>query len=156
MGTSPSFEETCEEDFDRLIAVNVKAPFFLVQQSLGRLRDGGRIINISSGVSDTNCLSAYHGLQSNQRRTKYIHPTPSSATGSMGITVNAVMPGIIDTDVNASWLHTPDGRKSAIEMAALGRIGEPSDIADIVAFTDSPDGRWVTGQLIDGTGGSHL
>jgi NAD(P)-dependent dehydrogenase (short-subunit alcohol dehydrogenase family) len=66
------------------------------------------------------------------------------------------MPGIVDTDVNASWLHTDDGRKLAIEMSALGRVGEPSDIADIVAFAASPDGRWVTGHMLDATGGSHL
>ncbi|WP_249716595.1 SDR family oxidoreductase [Paenibacillus sp. J31TS4] len=73
--------------------------------------------------------------------------------GPRGITVNAVMPGITDTNVNASWLHTPDGRKSAVEIWALGRIGEPPDI---VAFTASLDGRWVTGQMLNGTGRSHF
>jgi len=155
IGTSPSFIETSEEDFDHLFSVNVKAPFFLVQQSLGRLRDGGRIINISSGVTRI----AYphimtYNLTKGALNTFTLHL--AQLLGPRGITVNAVMPGIVDTDVNASWLHTPDGQKHAVEMSALGRVGEPSDIADIVAFTASPDGRWVTGQMLDATGGSHL
>ncbi|WP_281364525.1 SDR family oxidoreductase [Paenibacillus agri] len=155
IGTSSSLEETSEEEFDRLFAVNVKAPFFLVQQSLGRLRDGGRIINISSGVTRI----AYphimtYNLTKGALNTFTLHL--AQLLGARGITVNAVMPGIIDTEVNASWLHTTDGRKMAEEMSALGRVGKPSDIADIVAFTASSDGRWVTGQMIDATGGSHL
>lgn len=155
IGTSSSFEQTNEEDFDQLFAINVKAPFFLVQQSLGRLRDGGRIINISSGVTRIAFphIMAYN-LTKGALNTFTLHL--AQLLGPRGITVNAVMPGIVDTEVNESWLHTPDGRKLAVEMSALGRVGEPSDIADIVAFTASPDGRWVTGQMLDATGGSHL
>lgn len=155
IGTSPSFGETSEEDFDRLFAVNVKAPFFLVQQSLERLRDGGRIINISSGVTRIAYphILAYN-LTKGALNTFTLHL--AKLLGHRGITVNAVMPGIVDTDVNASWLHTPEGRKSAEEMSVFGRVGEPADIADIVAFTASPDGRWITGQMLDATGGSHL
>jgi len=76
--------------------------------------------------------------------------------GSRGITVNAVMPGIVDTDVNASWLHTVEGRQFAVNSSALGRIGEPEDIADVVSFLASSDARWVTAQLLDATGGSNL
>ncbi|MFD1957369.1 SDR family oxidoreductase [Paenibacillus thailandensis] len=155
IGTSSTFQETTEADFDRLFAVNVKAPFFLVQQSLDRLRDGGRIINVSSGVTRIAYphIMAYN-LTKGAVNTFTLHL--AQLLGPRGITVNAVMPGIVDTDVNASWLHTPEGRKHAEEMSALGRVGEPSDIADIVAFAASPDGRWVTGQMLDATGGSHL
>lgn len=155
IGTSSTFEETSEKDFNRLFAVNVKAPFFLVQQSLGRLRDGGRIINISSGVTRIAFphLMTYN-LTKGALNTFTLHL--AQLLGPRGITVNAVMPGIVDTDVNASWLPTPEGRKYAEGMSALGRVGEPSDIADIVAFAASPDGRWVTGQMLDATGGSHL
>ncbi len=155
IGTSPSFDETKEDDFDRLISVNVKAPFFLVQQSLERLRDGGRIINISSGVTRIAYphIMAYN-LTKGALNTFTLHL--AKLLGPRGITVNAVMPGIIDTEVNAAWLHTPDGHRSAVEMSALGRVGEPSDVADIVAFAASPDARWITGQMIDATGGSHL
>lgn len=155
IGTSSPLEETTEEEFDRLIAVNVKAPFFIIQQSLGRLRDGGRIINISSGVTRIAFphIMAYN-LTKGALNTLTLHL--AQLLGPRGITVNAVMPGIVDTDVNASWLHTPEGWKNAEEMSALGRVGEPADIADVVAFAASPDGRWVTGQMLDATGGSHL
>lgn len=155
IGTSSPFEETHEEEFDQLIAVNVKAPFFLVQQSLGRLRNGGRIINISSGVTRIAFphIMAYN-LTKGALNTFTLHL--AQLLGPRGITVNAVMPGIVDTDINASWLHTPEGRQNAEDMSALGRVGEPADIADVVAFVASPDGRWVTGQMLDATGGSHL
>lgn len=155
IGTSSPLEETTEEEFDRLISVNVKAPFFIVQQSLGRLRDGGRIINISSGVTRIAFphIMAYN-LTKGALNTFTLHL--AQLLGPRGITVNAVMPGIVDTDVNASWLHTLEGWKNAEEMSALGRVGEPADIADVVAFAASPDGRWVTGQMLDATGGSHL
>ncbi|WP_189022609.1 SDR family oxidoreductase [Paenibacillus albidus] len=155
IGTSSSFEETNEAEFDRLFAVNVKAPFFLIQQSLERLRDGGRIINISSGVTRIAYpnIMAYN-LTKGAVNTFTLHL--AKLLGPRGITVNSVMPGIVDTDVNAPWLHSAEGRQFAEEMSALGRVGEPSDIADIVAFTASPDGRWVTGQMLDATGGSHL
>ncbi|NJJ39141.1 SDR family oxidoreductase [Paenibacillus apii] len=155
IGTSQPFEETTEESFDELFAVNVKAPFFLVQQALPLLRNEGRIINISSGVTRIAFphIMAYN-LTKGALNTFTLHL--AQLLGPRGITVNAVLPGIVDTDVNASWLHTPEGQKYASEMSALGRIGQPSDIADIVAFLSSSDSRWVTGQMVDATGGSHL
>lgn len=155
IGTSQTLEETTEEAFDELFAVNVKAPFFLVQQALPLLRDGGRIINISSGVTRIAYphIMAYN-LTKGAINTFTLHL--AQLLGPRGITVNAVLPGIVDTDVNASWLHTPEGQKHASEMSALGRVGEPSDIADVVFFLSSSDSRWVTGQIVDATGGSHL
>ncbi|MGP7816575.1 SDR family oxidoreductase [Niallia sp. 01092] len=155
IGTSKTLEETTEDSFDEIFAVNVKAPFFLVQKSLSRLRDEGRIINISSGVTRI----AYphimvYNLTKGAINTFTLHL--AKLLGPRGITVNAVLPGIVDTDVNASWLYTPEGQKHATEISALGRVGEPSDIADIVAFLASSDGRWVTAQMLDATGGSHL
>lgn len=155
IGTSKTLEETTEESFDEVFAVNVKAPFFLVQQTLPMFRDGGRIVNISSGVTRIAFphIMAYN-LTKGAINTFTLHL--AQMLGPRGITVNAVLPGIVDTDVNASWLHTPEGQRQAIGMSALGRVGQPSDIADVTAFLASPDSRWVTGQLIDATGGSHL
>ncbi|MBB6733208.1 SDR family oxidoreductase [Cohnella zeiphila] len=155
IGTSSTFEETTEEQLDELLAVNVKAPFFLVQKMLPLLRDGGRLVNISSGVTRIAYphIMAYN-VTKGALNTFTLHL--AQLLGPRGITVNAVLPGIVDTDVNASWLHTPEGREHAESMSALGRVGEPADIADVVAFLASPDGRWVTGQMIDATGGSHL
>ncbi|WP_436757231.1 SDR family NAD(P)-dependent oxidoreductase [Streptosporangium sp. V21-05] len=77
--------------------------------------------------------------------------------GSRGITANSVAPGVIDTDVNASWLRgDPEAEAHAASLAALGRVGRPEDVADIVAFLASDDARWVTGRVIDATGGSGL
>ncbi|MDQ0113757.1 SDR family oxidoreductase [Paenibacillus harenae] len=155
IGTSNTFEETTEESFDELFAVNVKAPYFLIQQALPLLRNEGRIVNISSGVTRIAYpqLMAYN-LTKGAINTFTLHL--AQLLGPRGITVNAVLPGIVDTDVNASWLHTPEGQKFASEQSAFGRAGQPSDIADIVAFLSSSDSRWVTGQLVDATGGSHL
>lgn len=155
IATSKTIEETTEEEFDTIFAVNVKAPFFLVQQTLQLLRDGGRIINISSGVTRIAYphIMAY-SLTKGAINTFTLHL--AKLLGPRGITVNAVLPGIVDTDVNVEWLHTPEGQQHAAEMSALGRIGEPSDIADVVAFLSSSDGRWITGQMVDATGGSHL
>lgn len=155
IGTSQTFEETTEEAFDELFAVNVKAPFFLVQRALPLLRDEGRVVNISSGVTRIAYphIMAYN-LTKGAINTFTLHL--AQLLGSRGITANAVLPGIVDTDVNASWLHTPEGREHANGMSVFGRVGQPSDIADIVAFLASSDSRWVTGQIIDATGGSHL
>lgn len=155
IGTSNTLEETTEESFDEIFAVNVKAPFFLVQQALPLLRAEGRIVNISSGVTRIAFphIMAYN-LTKGAINTFTLHL--AQLLGPRQITVNAVLPGIVDTDVNAPWLHTPEGQKQAIGMSALGRVGQPSDIADVTAFLASSDSRWITGQLIDATGGSHL
>jgi len=136
--SSPPMEETTEADFDRLFAVNVKAPFFLVKRTLPMMRDGGRIINISSGVTRIAFphLMAYN-MTKGAVNTFTLHL--AALLGPRQITVNAVMPGIVDTDATASWLHTPEGKELAAGMSALGRAGQPADIADIVAFLASPD-----------------
>ncbi|MFM1654972.1 SDR family oxidoreductase [Brevibacillus sp. B_LB10_24] len=155
IGTSQTLEEETEASFDEIFAVNVKAPFFLVQQALPLLREEGRIVNVSSGVTRI----AYPHLMSYNLTKGAINTFTLHLAKKLGprkITVNAVLPGIVDTDVNASWLHTPEGHKHAVEMSALGRVGEPADIADIVTFLASAESRWVTGQLLDATGGSHL
>ncbi|GAA5015358.1 hypothetical protein GCM10023335_40190 [Streptomyces siamensis] len=79
----------------------------------------------------------------------------SKVLGPRGITVNSVAPGIIDTDVNADWLRADDAAwAGAAALSALGRVGTPADVADVVAFLVSDDGRWVTGAWLDATGGS--
>ncbi|WP_422647119.1 SDR family oxidoreductase [Actinoalloteichus caeruleus] len=83
--------------------------------------------------------------------------TLAKQLGARGITVNGVAPGYVDTDANASWLRgNPEAERRAAGEAALGRVGQPSDIADVVAFLASEDGRWVTGHLVDATGGARL
>ncbi|AJY73916.1 SDR family oxidoreductase [Paenibacillus beijingensis] len=155
IGIPESFEETTESAFDEIFAVNVKAPFFLVQKSLSRLRNEGRIVNISSGVTRVAYppIMAYN-LTKGAINTFTLHL--AKLLGPRGITVNAVLPGMVRTDMNADFLDSPEAQKLLADMVALGRMGEPSDIADVVAFLASQDGRFVTAQLLDVTGGSHL
>ncbi|MGW7429789.1 SDR family oxidoreductase [Streptomyces sp. NPDC054861] len=155
IGASAPFATIDEAEYDRIFAVNTKAAFFLAQQGAERLRDGGRIINISTGLSHAAMmpeLIAYAMSKSAlDTFTRYL----SKVLGARGITVNAVAPGIVDTDINAGWLRgNEEAWKGAAALSALGEVGTPADIADVVAFLASHDGRWVTGQWIDATGGS--
>jgi NAD(P)-dependent dehydrogenase (short-subunit alcohol dehydrogenase family) len=156
IGRSSALESLTEDDFDAVFAVNVRAPFFIVQQGLKRLRDGGRIINISSGAARLAMpeIIAY-GATKGALDTFTLNL--AKELGPRGITVNSVAPGIIDTDVNAGWLRgNPEAQARAASVAALGRVGQPEDVAGVVAFLASDDARWVTGRVIDATGGSGL
>ncbi|MFG2774856.1 SDR family oxidoreductase [Streptomyces sp. NPDC048350] len=155
IGSSRPFATIDEAEYDRVFAVNTKAAFFLAQRGAERLRDGGRIINISTGLSHAAImpeLIAYAMSKSAlDTFTRYL----SKVLGGRGITVNAVAPGIVDTDVNADWLRgNEEAWAGAAALSTLGKVGTPADIADVVAFLASHDGRWVTGQWIDATGGS--
>ncbi|MFC0846226.1 MULTISPECIES: SDR family oxidoreductase [Streptomyces] len=155
IGTANTFGEIEEEEYERVFAVNAKAPFFLAKLGLERMRDGGRIINISSGASKSALLPDLIAYAMTKGALDVFTRNLSKIVGSRGITVNSVAPGIIDTDVNADWLRaSEEAWAGAAAMSALGRVGTPSDIADVVAFLASADGRWVTGQWIDATGGS--
>ncbi|WP_242424474.1 SDR family NAD(P)-dependent oxidoreductase, partial [Frankia sp. EI5c] len=142
IGRSGDIREVTPAEFDRLLAVNVQAPFFIVQQALGRLRDGGRIINISSGVTRiaTPEIIAYAMTKG---ALDVFSLALAKELGQRGITVNSVNPGIIDTDVNAAWLGGSEQvRAQAAALSVFGRVGEPRDVADVVAFVASPDSRW--------------
>ncbi|MEU8889641.1 SDR family oxidoreductase [Streptomyces sp. NPDC048442] len=157
IGTSESFASIGEAAFDELFAVNVKAPFFLAQLGAGRLRDGGRIINISSGLSHAAVMPELIAYAMTKGALDVFTRDLSKTLGPRGITVNAVAPGIVDTDVNAGWLRgeeNSEGWAAAAAHSTLGRVGHTSDIADVVAFLASADGRWITGHWLDATGGS--
>jgi 3-oxoacyl-[acyl-carrier protein] reductase len=153
---SAAIDAVTSEEFDRVFAVNVKAPFFIVQHGLDRIRGGGRIINISSGVTriaypETIAYSMTKGALNT------FSLTLAKALGERNITVNSVSPGIVDTDVNADWLRdNPDAWAHAAAYSAFNRVGQPDDVADVVAFIASANARWVSGQNIDATGGSQL
>ncbi|MGW1195415.1 SDR family oxidoreductase [Streptomyces sp. NPDC002536] len=143
------------EEFDRMIAVNVKAPFFLTQRLLPRLRDGGRIINISS-VSTR--IASLHGIgyPLTKGALEVFSHTLAKHLGPRGITVNSVAVGYTRTDMTAEALADPANLERNIGLTALGRIGQVPDIADAVAFLASDDARWITGTKIDVTGGVNL
>ncbi|MFI0351465.1 SDR family oxidoreductase [Actinomadura sp. 9N407] len=153
-GLYSQIAEVDEQGYDEVFAVNAKAPFFIVQKGLARLRDGGRIVNVSTGSTRiaTPDIIAYAMAKG---ALEVLTHTLAQQLGPRGITVNSVSPGIVETDMNA-WLADPAARAQAGSLSTFGRVGQAADIADIVAFLASDDSRWVTGQRIDATGGSML
>jgi 3-oxoacyl-[acyl-carrier protein] reductase len=149
-----NIDQTTPELFEREFAVNVRAPFFITQRALPLLRDGGRIINISSGVT---WFAQPHIVYSMTKGALNVFGRSLANTlGERGITVNNVSPGVTDTDMNA-WLHESEEAQSSItDIVALNRIGTAAEIADAVAFFASDDSRWVTGQTLDVNGGLYL
>lgn len=155
IGTARPLEEIDEEEYDKVFAVNAKAPFFIVRHGLTRLRDGGRVINISSGLSRTAAMPGQMAYAMTKGALDVFTRDLSKVLGPRGITVNSVAPGIIDTDNTAELLHgSEEGRAWAAAISALGRVGTPADVADVVAFLASDAGRWITGSWVDATGGS--
>ncbi|MCR8577818.1 glucose 1-dehydrogenase [Streptomyces sp. Isolate_219] len=158
-GTLKPIESVTAEDFDLLFAVNTKAPFFIAQQALPRLRDGGRIINTSTGLTRGAAKPELIAYAMTKGAIDVFTSTLAKDLGPRGITVNAVAPGAVNTDMNAAWLQgeaNAEARQRVSEISPLGRIADPTDIGDIVAFLASDDSRWVTGQWIDATGGALL
>ncbi|MFJ4965389.1 3-oxoacyl-[acyl-carrier-protein] reductase FabG [Streptomyces sp. ADI96-02] len=143
------------ENFDRMFAVNVKAPLFLIQRGLELLRDDGRIVNISSAAAriafpESVTYAMTKGAVETMTRAL------AKEVAGRGITVNAVVPGFVATDMNAGRRRTPEAAAALAAHSVFGRIGSPADIADVVAFLASADARWVTGQCVDATGGTGL
>ncbi len=154
VGLRARLPEVTPADFDRVLQVNLKTPFFLIQHCLPFLRDGGRIINISSMGTRAAYpeMSVYAPAKAGLEALTLLL---ASELGARGITVNAVLPGATATDLNQR-ARDPELSRVIAQSIALGRVGQPEDIADIVAFLASNEGRWVTGQRIDATGGQRL
>ncbi|MEQ5843233.1 SDR family oxidoreductase [Paraburkholderia acidicola] len=149
-----SIEDTTLEDFDRLFAVNVRAPYFLVQQLLPVLCKDSTIIFTSSLVAraSAGALFAYAATKGAvDTMVKHF----AAALGPRGIRVNAVAPGVVETDMS-NFTKTEAGRNAALGMQALKRIAQPEDIAPVVAFLASSDARWITGDTVHVDGGSKL
>ncbi|MFI1769180.1 SDR family oxidoreductase [Streptomyces sp. NPDC020800] len=149
-----TIEHVTEDDYEQVFAVNTKAPFFIVQQGLGRLRDNGRIVNISSGAA-RSAYPAIIAYSMTKAALDQIALSLARQLGPRGITVNTVAPGFTETEINPT-LRNPEVRRSLAKASIFNRLGVPADIADVVAFVASDDARWVTGQWIDATGGVRL
>ncbi|WP_435920872.1 SDR family oxidoreductase [Paenibacillus sp. DYY-L-2] len=154
-GLPVAMEGTTEEAFDEIFRINVKAPFFIIQQALSRLRSGGRIMNLSSAVTRIS-LPGIPAYTMTKGAIDALTLSLANQLGPQGITINALKPGFVATDMNASMLDDPDSNKFGAEYSIFGRWGAPSDIADVAAFLASEESRWVTGQCIDVSGGSRL
>ena len=152
MGTTGA---ATEADFDRLFAVNVKGPFFVTQHAIPRLRDGGRVINLSSNLS-RHPMPQATAYSMTKGAIDTFTVALAAELGSRGITVNTLAPGLTATDMNARMLDDPNVERGFSSMTALGRIGKPAEIADAVAMLASPDSGWVTGQYVEASGGLGL
>jgi len=150
-GVAP--EEVTPELFDRFFAVNAKAPFFLVQRALSLLPDGGRIVNISSGLTRVaNPTQLVYAMTKGAIEQLTLHF--ARHLGPRGITVNTVAPG--NTDNGNPVFQIPEVAEHLARMSAFNRVARPEDVADVVAFLATDEARWITGTLIDASGGSLL
>jgi NAD(P)-dependent dehydrogenase (short-subunit alcohol dehydrogenase family) len=149
-----TIEDTTVEDFDNLFAVNVRGPFFLVQQLLPILGNGASIVLVSSLAAHASVgnLAAYAATKGAiDTLVKHF----AAALGPRGVRVNAVAPGVVETDMS-SFTKTDAGRDLALGLQALKRLAQPDDIGGAVAFLASEDARWITGDIIRVDGGSKL
>ncbi|NEB10067.1 SDR family oxidoreductase [Streptomyces coelicoflavus] len=155
IGSTRPIGEMDEAEYDAVFTVNVKAPFFILKHGMGRLRDGARVVNISSGLARTAVMPDNMAYAMTKGALDVFSRDLSKVLGARGITVNSVAPGIIDTDNTAALLHgSPDGWERAAALSALGGVGTPAEVADVVAFLASRESRWITGSWVDATGGS--
>ncbi|MFI1094297.1 SDR family oxidoreductase [Streptomyces sp. NPDC020917] len=149
-------EETTTEDFLRQQQINTTAPFLIIKAALPRLADGGRVVNVSSGATRVP-IPGIIGYTMTKGALEALTLPLAQHLGPRGITVNAVRPGTTDTDMNASWLRgNSEALATLVAQRALRRDGDATDVADVVALLASRDARWVTGQIIDATGGERL
>lgn len=146
---------TTRAEFDHLFAVNVRAPYFIIERALPLLREGGRIITISS-VATRMANPAQTSFAMTKGSIETMSRTLAGQLGPRGITVNAVAPGATRTAANGAVFDVPGLAEQITAMTALDRLGGPDDVADVVAFLASDAARWVTGQVIDASGGLFL
>jgi len=156
IGIHASFAETKEEDFDLLFNIHLKGVFFLTQKALPLINDGGRIINLSSGLARFSFpgYAAYAAMKGGiEVLTRYL----AKELGARGIAVNVVAPGAIETDFGGGAVRDmPELNKQIAGATALGRVGLPDDIGSVVAFLCTEDAKWVNAQRIEVSGGMML
>lgn len=149
------FAETTEATFDALVGVHFKGPFFLTQKLLPLLADGGRIVNVSTGLT----RYTYPGVSVYSAAKSAVESLTRSLAFELGprrIAVNTVAPGGIATDFAGGFLRDPKLQESVSADTALGRIGQPEDVAEVIAWLLSSETNWVNGQRIEVAGGFRL
>jgi 3-oxoacyl-[acyl-carrier protein] reductase len=142
--------DTTEADFDQIIALNAKGPYFAMQEAANMLKEGGRIVNISTDGTHLSFPGATAYLGSKGALEQYTKGL-AQELAPRGITVNTVSPGFTETG-----MMTDQFRQIGIQMSPLKRLGLPKDIADVVAFVVSEEARWLTGQNIHASGGIFM
>ncbi|MCX4987038.1 SDR family NAD(P)-dependent oxidoreductase [Streptomyces sp. NBC_00572] len=148
---------TTRAEFEHLFAVNVRAPYFIIERALPLLRNsgGGRIITISS-VATRMANPAQTSFAMTKAAVETMSRTLATQLGPRGITVNAVAPGATRTPTNGAVFDVPGLAEQITGMTALDRLGGPDDVAEVVTFLASDAARWITGQVVDASGGLFL
>lgn len=144
--------QTTPEVYDHTFNNNVRVPFFLTQALIPRLREGGRVVNISSAASRL-AGKDFVVYSMSKAALDMFTKVLAKELGPKGIPVNSVCPGFNATESNEAEMNDPAVKKQIEDNTLLGRFGQPEDIADIVYALVSPEGRWVTGQVIEASGG---
>ena len=156
IGIHKPFAETTEDDFDRLMNIQFKGVFFLTQKLLPLLKDGGRIVNLSSGLARFT-LSGYSAYASMKGAIEVLTRYMAKELGHRQIAVNIVAPGAIETDFAGGAVRdNPEINQFIASQTALGRVGLPDDIGGAIASLLSEDNRWVNAQKIEVSGGMFL
>lgn len=153
VGVYASFAETTEEELDNMVNIHYKGVFMLTQKALAFLNDGGRIVNISSGLARFS-FPGYAAYAAMKGAIEVLSRYLAKELGSRGITVNVVAPGAIETDFGGGAVRDNKEMNDMIaSLTALGRVGLPDDIGGVVAFLCSEQAKWVTAQRIEVSGG---
>jgi NAD(P)-dependent dehydrogenase (short-subunit alcohol dehydrogenase family) len=156
VGAHALIAETTEEQFDRLMNIHFKGVFFLTQALLPLLADGGRILNISSGLTRF-ALPGYAAYASMKGAIEVLTKYLAKELGGRGIAVNVVAPGAIETDFGGGRVRDDKKVNAFIaSQTALGRVGLPEDIGGVIASLLSDDNRWINAQRIEASGGMFL
>ncbi|PTQ73004.1 SDR family NAD(P)-dependent oxidoreductase [Pseudomonas sp. GV071] len=156
MGIHASFAETSEAQFDQLVNVHLKGPFFLTQRLLPLLADGGRIVNVSSGLARF-ALPGYAAYAVMKGGIEVLTRYQAKELGARGISVNTLAPGAIETDFGGGAVRDNAALNAMVASnTALGRVGMPDDIGAAIALLFSDGSRWINAQRIEASGGMFL
>jgi len=155
IGGYTPFTETSEAGFDALVAVHFKGPFFLTQKLLPLMADGGRIVNVSTGLA-RYVYPGFSVYAAAKGALEVLTRALAVELGPRRISVNTVAPGGIVTDFGGGAMRNPELQKAVVSETPLGRIGEPEDVAGVIVSLLAPETRWITGQRIEVTGGFRL
>lgn len=155
VGGYAPFPETSEAAFDELVAVHFKGPFFLTQKLLPLLVDGGRIVNLSTGLA-RYVYPGFSAYASVKGALEVLTRALAVELGPRRIAVNAVAPGGIATDFGGGGMRDPGLQAAVAAETPLGRVGEPEDVAGVIAMLLAPETAWITGQRVEVTGGYRL
>ncbi|MFJ5064188.1 SDR family NAD(P)-dependent oxidoreductase [Streptomyces nigra] len=151
------FEDTTEDDFDRLMRVLLKGPYFLTQTLLPLLADGGSVVNTSSNVTSSGLQPGYSAYAAVKGGLDVLTRALAKEFSPRGIRVNGVAPGATRTRLgDDAFAKFPEIIPALAERTALGRVGEPDDIGAMIATLVSDESRWVTAQTIEVSGGYNL